>query len=98
LRREVCAHLGVELNFKFRPYLSLAKLKGFRDTLAHGKPVEKEIDEEIVATAEELEAMGILHADWEKNLDQGFFNELSLTSNKCGRSCLRSRTWLCSTP
>ena len=42
--KKVSAHLGVELDFKVRPYLSLAKLKEFRDTLAHGQPVEKEID------------------------------------------------------
>jgi hypothetical protein len=72
---KVCGHLGVALDFSVRPYSSVAKLKDFRDTLAHGKPEEKTFDEEVVATAEELEARGILHADWEAYVDQGFFHE-----------------------
>lgn len=73
--KRVCEHLGLAPDFSIRPYSSVAKLKDFRDTLAHGKPEEKTFDEEVVATAEELEAMGILHADWEAYVDQGFFDE-----------------------
>jgi hypothetical protein len=71
--KKVCAHLGFAPDFSVRPYSSVAKLKDFRDTLAHGKPEDKFLDEEVVATAEELEAMGILHADWETYIDYGFF-------------------------
>lgn len=71
----VCGHLGVAPDFAARPYSSVEKLKTFRDTLAHGKPDEKNFDREVVATAEELDAMGILHADWEAYLDQAFFHE-----------------------
>jgi hypothetical protein len=73
--RKVCSHLGVTPDFLVRPYLSVAKLKDFRDTLAHGKPEEKVFDKEVVATAEELEAMGLLQADWVAFLDQNFFHE-----------------------
>jgi hypothetical protein len=69
----VCAHLGFAPDFSVRPYSNIAKLKDFRDTLAHGKPEDKFLNEEVVATAEELEAMGILHAEWEAYIDQGFF-------------------------
>lgn len=72
---KVCGHLGVAPDFSVRPFSSVTKLKDFRDTLAHGKPDDKVFDEEVVATAEELEAMGILHADWEACIDQGFFQE-----------------------
>ena len=32
-------------------------------------------NQEVVATAEKLDAMGILHADWETYIDQAFFHE-----------------------
>jgi DNA-binding MltR family transcriptional regulator len=68
--------LGVAQDFSVRPYSSIAKLKDFRDTLAHGKPEDKFLDDEVEATAEDLEAMGILHANWEAYIiDQRFFHE-----------------------
>jgi hypothetical protein len=73
--KKVCKHLGVTPDFAARPYLSVTKLKDFRDTLAHGKPEDKYLDEEVVATAEELEAMGILHADWQSYLNEAFLQE-----------------------
>ncbi len=73
--KKVCRHLGIAPDFSARPYSSVSKLKAFRDTLAHGKPEDKSFDEELVATAEELEAMGILHADWESYIDQAFLQE-----------------------
>ncbi len=73
--KKVCAQLGVAPNFSVRPFSSVIKLKDFRDTLAHGKPEEKVFDEELVATAEELDAMRILHPDWEAYIDQDFFQE-----------------------
>jgi hypothetical protein len=36
--KKVCKRLVIAPNFSVRPYLSVAKLKDFRDTLAHGKP------------------------------------------------------------
>jgi hypothetical protein len=73
--KKVCKHLGVTPDFSVRPYLNISKLKAFRDTLAHGKPEDKHFNEEVVATAEELEAMGILHADWESYIDHVFLEE-----------------------
>jgi hypothetical protein len=72
--KAVCRHLEIAPNFSVRPYSSLEKLKTFRDTLAHGKPVEKVFDQEVVATAEELRAMGVLHADYEVYINQAFFH------------------------
>jgi hypothetical protein len=60
-------------------YSSVAELKAFRDTLSHGKPEDKFFEEEVVATAEELEAMGILHADWESHIDQTFCRRPMMT-------------------
>lgn len=73
--KKVCKHLEVTPDLSARPYLSVAKLKDFRDTLAHGKPEDKYFDEEVEATAEELEAMGILHADWQTYLNEDFLRE-----------------------
>jgi len=71
----VCGHLGVVPDFAMRPYLSIEKLRDFRNTLAHGKPEDKVFEQEVVATVEELEAMGILHAEWEAYVDQSFFSD-----------------------
>jgi hypothetical protein len=46
--KAACSHLGVVPDFKARPYLSIEKLRRFRDTLAHGKPEYRE----VVATVE----------------------------------------------
>lgn len=70
--KKICRHLGLTTDFSIRPYSTVVKLKDFRDTLAHGKPEDKYLDKEVIATAEELEAMGILHADWESYIDQSF--------------------------
>jgi antitoxin component HigA of HigAB toxin-antitoxin module len=72
---QVCSHLEVARDFSVRPYLSIAKLKDFRDTLAHGKPEDKYFDEEVEASVEDLEKMGILQPEWENYIDQGFFQE-----------------------
>ena len=72
----VCAHLRVEADFSVRPYLSVARLKNFRDLLAHGKPQDIFLDEEVVVeTTEELEAMRILLTDWEVFIDHAFLHE-----------------------
>jgi hypothetical protein len=71
----VCAKFGVTPDFSVRPYSSVNKLKDFRDTLAHGKPEVRVFDEEVVATAEELQAMNVLSADWQAYIDHSFFQE-----------------------
>jgi antitoxin component HigA of HigAB toxin-antitoxin module len=72
---QIYSHLGVTPDFPVRPYSNIRKLKNFRDTLAHGKPEDRYFDQEVEATPEELEAMGILHAEWEDYIDHGFFQE-----------------------
>ena len=67
--KAVCHHLGVAPDFAARPYLNVEKLRSFRDTLAHGKPDTKVFEQEVVASAEELREMGILHAEWEAYVD-----------------------------
>jgi hypothetical protein len=67
--KAVCNHLGVVPDFKARPYLSIEKLRRFRDTLAHGKPEYRE----VVATAEELAGRGTLQAEWEALIDDSKF-------------------------
>jgi hypothetical protein len=46
--KKVCKRLGVAPDFLVRPYSSIAKLKDFRDTLAHGKPEEKTLSARLV--------------------------------------------------
>ena len=71
----VCSHLSVTVDFSTRPYSSIAKLKAFRDMLAHGKPEEKILDEEIEATVEELDALEFPRGAWEAYLDQAFLSQ-----------------------
>lgn len=69
---EVCRHLGVTPDFDLRPYASIKALRDFRNTLAHGKPAHIYVDQEIVATPDELDQRDLLHADWEGYLDKDF--------------------------
>src|SRR5205823_3013522 len=41
--------LSIEYDWKKRPFLSIEKMKTFRDTIAHGKPFEQNLDEVIEA-------------------------------------------------
>ena len=65
----VFEHLGVVPDFKARPYLSIKQLKDFRDILAHGKPEDREFDQEVVVNPEELLALLIPRAEWETFID-----------------------------
>ena len=71
--KTICAHLGVKPDFATRPYLSIKELKDFRDTLAHGKPLDLYLDEEVIATHEELDQRGLMRADWEAFVNKDFF-------------------------
>lgn len=75
--KKVTRFLDVTPDFDTRPYKTIHSLKGFRDTLAHGKPLEIRTDIEVVATEEELRGRGYLGAPWEDSLtiefvDMGF--------------------------
>lgn len=61
---EVLATLKVVPDFQVRPYSSIEMLKKFRDTLAHGKPVEVQFDEEIVLPPEEIDRRIDLDGEW----------------------------------
>lgn len=62
---KVTKRLGVAPDFGERPYKTIESLKNFRDTLAHGKPLEIRTDVEVEATEEELRGRGFLGAPWE---------------------------------
>ena len=47
-----------------KPYRSISDLKNFRDTIAYGKPIEDEFDEEIVAKRDEVERDINLDGEW----------------------------------
>jgi hypothetical protein len=62
---EVFDHLRINPDWEARPYSSVNKLKEFRDSIAHGKPVEVEFDEEIIGLPEEIERLNDLKSKWE---------------------------------
>lgn len=58
--------LGVSRDQSKRPFSSIERLRAFRNTIAHGKPVEVEHDETVVAAQEELDRRIDLSGEWEK--------------------------------
>lgn len=71
----VVGHLGLTYDDKIRPYKTIRELKDFRDTLAHGKPIELFNEQEIITTQDELEKRGYLTADWQKLLRPDFIKD-----------------------
>ena len=57
-------HLNVEPDWSTRPYSSILRMKEFRDSIAHGKPVEIEFDEEVVFSEEEVDRKIDLDGEW----------------------------------
>ncbi len=55
-----------------RPFSTIRELKNFRDTLAHGKPIEIFLDEEVVATEDEIEEKFNQKVDWENSVNPDF--------------------------
>jgi hypothetical protein len=64
--------IDVRVDWTVRPFSTIKELKGFRDTLAHGKPEESHFDGEIVASHDELYERGSLRTDWEKSVTEEF--------------------------
>jgi hypothetical protein len=64
---KVFGALGIPIELEKRPLSSMQKMKSLRDTLAHGKPMEAELDEEVVGTHDELDRGADLAAGWEKD-------------------------------
>lgn len=58
--------LGLTPDMAQRPFSTLHELKGFRDLVAHGKPMEVQTDEVLVATNEELDIFRGLEGSWER--------------------------------
>ena len=48
--------LDIKPDYDARPYKSIARLKSFRDTVAHGKPDEEEYDEVVEVAADGSDA------------------------------------------
>jgi len=61
---KVLKHLKISPNWNKRPYSSLESLKGFRDFIAHGKPMETEFDEEVELLKEEIDRRIDLDSEW----------------------------------
>jgi hypothetical protein len=70
--QKVLKHLGLRFEKGRRPYKTIADLKAFRDTLAHGRPVEVSFEEDMTATKLELVEQGSLTADYEEFLKEAF--------------------------
>jgi hypothetical protein len=48
-----------------RPYTSLVNMKNFRDTIAHGKPVDEQLDYEVTDEEENIRKAFNLKQAWE---------------------------------
>jgi hypothetical protein len=57
--------IGIEPDWAKRPYASLEKMKVFRDTIAHGKPFEEDLDYEITGEEDEIRSSLNLRQAWE---------------------------------
>lgn len=71
----ISKHLGIAPDKTRRPFLTLDRLKAFRDAIAHGKPKEVPIDTELVTTQEELEMDNFLESEWDAFITRDFMNE-----------------------
>lgn len=62
---QVFQRLGIVADWTARPYSSIEGLRQFRDSIAHGKPIEIEHDETVVVPQAELDRRIDLSGDWE---------------------------------
>lgn len=68
----VLKHLGLNVDFNKRPYSTIRSLKDLRDSLAHGKPLHLELDEEAIVDASEATESLDLSAEWESYCTEEF--------------------------
>jgi hypothetical protein len=61
----VLTQLRVVADGTQRPFSSIETLKRFRDSIAHGKPIERSFDEEITLPADQLDRRNELRGEWE---------------------------------
>jgi hypothetical protein len=64
--KEVLAHLKIASDWNKRPYSSIQSMKDFRDSIAHGKPIEIQYDQTVEMPADELERKIDLSGEWQK--------------------------------
>jgi len=64
--KDVLAHLKIMPDWNKRPYSSITTLQEFRNSVAHGKPVEIQYDETVVVPADELDRRVDLSGEWQK--------------------------------
>lgn len=57
--------IGIEPDWTKRPYASLEKMKIFRDTIAHGKPLDENLDYEVIDEEDKIKASLNLRQAWE---------------------------------
>jgi hypothetical protein len=57
--------LGMTVDWNKRPYKSLEKMKTFRDTIAHGKPVDEPVDYEVTDEEANIRKTFNLKQAWE---------------------------------
>jgi hypothetical protein len=57
--------IGIDSDWTIRPYTSLEKMKVFRDTAAHGKPLEEDLNYEVTGEQDEIRASLNLRQAWE---------------------------------
>jgi len=82
----VAKKLAVEVDYKTAPHSTVKELKEFRDTLAHGKPVEIKGEKNLVLTEEELSKRNILKAEWEGMVNEEFLRRCYDDTEKIWKS------------
>jgi hypothetical protein len=73
--KAVLAHLKINPDWNKRPYSSIKNIQAFRNSVAHGKPVEVQYDETVVVPAEELDRRVDLSGEWQKACSPESVNE-----------------------
>lgn len=63
--KAVLDHLKLIPDLTKRPFSSVYELKDFRNSIAHGKPLEIESDEIVTGSAGEIDDLPDLTADWQ---------------------------------
>jgi hypothetical protein len=71
--KKVVKALKVHADYNARPYVTLGDLYIFRNTLAHGKPLQIREEKELIGTYNELQrGRNNLKPEWEKNVTEQF--------------------------
>lgn len=86
---KVARHLEVPIDYNQRPHKSIKQLRDYRNTLAHGKPIE--IDEparEMEGTIDEFRKKGSLRGEWEDCLTEKFIAHCADDVDKIWKSML----------